>query len=83
MTEQQKAKEIEKKEREIYGRYWIWEEYFSEKNEQKWLDTAEELKHVNPQVIQDIEDFLLLKGFKESKKEVIKELIEADRLARI
>jgi hypothetical protein len=60
LSDHQKQQEIEKKEREIYGRYWIWEGYFNEKNTPKWLETAEALKHINPQVLQDIEDSILL-----------------------
>jgi len=51
LSDHQKQQEIEKKEREIYGRYWIWEGYFNEKNTPKWLETAEALKHINPQVL--------------------------------
>jgi hypothetical protein len=34
---------------------------------QKWLDTAEALKHINDHVLQDIEDSILLEGFKGMK----------------
>ena len=43
----QKEKEAEDKERAIYGRYWIWDGYFSDKGKDKWLDAAEALKHIN------------------------------------
>lgn len=46
-SEEQLKREQEDKEREIYGRYWIWEGYFSEKSKDKWLDAAEGLKHIN------------------------------------
>lgn len=36
------------------------------------------LKHVNPHVIQDIEDSILLKGFGKEKPEKIKTMIESD-----
>ena len=67
LTEEQIAALEEKKEREIYGRYWVWEGYFNEKNKEQWLDTAEALKHINDHVLQDIEDAILLEGFKEIK----------------
>jgi|TARA_B110000285_G_C15028291_1_gene565340 hypothetical protein len=46
-SEEQIKKEKEEKERLIYGRYWIWEGYFSDKTQEKWLNTAEALKHIN------------------------------------
>lgn len=64
LTDDQKKARLEEAERKKYGRYWIWEGYFNEKNEQMWLDTAEALKHVNEQVIEDIEDVILLEAFK-------------------
>lgn len=67
-----------------YGRYWIWEGYFNEKIKQKWLDTAEALKHINDHVLQDIEDFILLKGFGRGvKPDKIREMIEDDHKSRI
>ena len=84
MTEQQQQEALEKKEREIYGRYWIWEGYFNEKNKQQWLDTAEMLKHINVHVLQDIEDAILLEGFKEIKQvKKIEDKIEFDETERI
>ena len=38
-------------DREIYGRFWIWEGYYNEKNQPQWLETAEALKHVNNHVL--------------------------------
>ena len=64
LSEAQLAQKKEEDERKKYGRFWIWDSYFSEKNMQKWLDTAEALKHINNHVLQDIEDFILLEGFK-------------------
>jgi len=67
LSEAQLAAKKEEEERKKYGRFWIWESYFSEKNMQKWLDTAEALKHINDHVLQDIEDYILLEGFKGMK----------------
>ena len=67
LSEAQLAQKKEEEERKKYGRFWIWESYFSEKNMQKWLDTAEALKHINDHVLQDIEDSILLEGFKGMK----------------
>lgn len=67
LSEAQIAQKKEEEERKKYGRFWIWDSYFSEKNMQKWLDTAEALKHINDHVLQDIEDSILLEGFKGMK----------------
>lgn len=83
MSEHQKQQEIEKQERAIYGRYWIWDDYINEKNKDKWLETAEALKHINVQVLQDIEDYILLQGFKGIKPNKIKELIAEDHWMRV
>jgi len=83
MSDAQKAHAHEEEELAKYGRYWIWEGYFNEKNKQKWLDTAEALKNINDHVLQDIEDFILLEGFKGTKPEKIRQLIEDDHNLRI
>ena len=59
-SEAQIAAEEEEKERKIYGRHWVWDGYFNERNKDQWLETAEDLKHVNDMVLQDIEDYILL-----------------------
>jgi hypothetical protein len=51
MSEKQALEEADRKERKMYGRYWIWDGYFNEKNKQQWLDTAEQLKHINDHVL--------------------------------
>lgn len=80
-SEAQKQAAAEKKEREEYGRFWIWEGYFNEKNKDMWLDTAEMLKHINDHVLQDIEDAILLEGFKGQKG--INSVINVDVQQRI
>ena len=82
-TELDLEREKEAKERAIYGRYWIWEGYFNDKKKDLWLETAEMLKHVNPHVLQDIEDFILLEGFKGIKSDKIRTEIEEDQRNRI
>jgi len=83
LSDAQRIAAEEKKQRELYGRLWIWEGYFNEKNQQKWLDCAEALKHVNDHVLQDIEDFILLKGFGKEKPDKIRQLIDDDHKERI
>ena len=83
MTDDQLKARKEEEERKIYGRHWIWDGYFSEKNTQKWLDTAEDLKHINDHVLQDIEDAIILEGFKGVKKDKLKSVIEDDHLSKI
>lgn len=64
LSEAQKQAAIDKAEREQYGRYWVWEGYFNEKNKDIWLETVEMLKNINDHVLQDIEDAIMLEGFK-------------------
>lgn len=70
-------------ERLIYGRQWIWEGYFNEKNCDQWVATAEALKNVNDHVLQDIEDFILLEAYKDKKPDQIRQIIENDHSMRI
>jgi len=65
-------------ERKLYGRFWIWEGYYNEQNNDKWLATAEALKHINDHVLQDIEDSILLEAFKGMKQDKIRDFIEND-----
>lgn len=78
LSDEQKKKHLEEAERKKFGRYWVWEGYFNEKNEQKWLDTVEALKHVNEQVLEDIEDYILLEAFKPWKEDKIQKFIDED-----
>lgn len=71
MTEKEIVLLQEKKEREKYGRFWLWENYSNPLNEPKWLENAERLKHINDHVIQDIEDHILLLSFKNMKQHEI------------
>jgi hypothetical protein len=82
-SDAQLEKEKEEKERAKYGRFWIWEGFFSDKTQEKWLTCAENLKHINDQVLQDIEDAILLKGFKGMKPKQIEAEIENDHKARV
>ena len=66
-SEHQKEQEAEDNDRKKYGRYWIWDGYFNERNKDQWLETANDLKNVNDMVIQDIEDAILLQAFKGQK----------------
>lgn len=83
LSDAQKIHEAEKKERETYGRFWVWEGYFNEKQKETWLETAEALKHINSQVLEDIEDYILLKGFGRMSAEKIRDKIDADHKQRI
>jgi hypothetical protein len=75
-SEAQIAAEHEEKERKKYGRFWMWEGYFSDKNKEKWLQCAEALKHINDHVIQDIEDHILLEAFKGQNAKKIEQSID-------
>lgn len=74
-----------KEEAEIrkYGRTWIWEGYFNEGAKPQWLETAEMLKHVNSHVIEDMQDAIMLEGFKGMRSEKIRVEIEEDIKRRI
>lgn len=63
LDEEAIAKKLEEKERKKYGRLWIWEGYFNEKRMPIWLEVAEKLKHVNPHVLEDIQDKFMIEGF--------------------
>lgn len=59
------------------------EGYFNEKNRDTWLQTADILKTVNDQVIEDIEDYILLEAFGDMDTAKINEIIDADQVKRI
>jgi len=62
-SEAQKEKERDRLEIEQYGRMWIWEGYCDPKNRDHWLTAAEKLNHINTHVLEDIEDYILMKGY--------------------
>jgi hypothetical protein len=57
---------------------WIWEGYFSEERREAWIAAAEKLRRINPHVLQDIEDYILLQGFRGKKIGDVKKIIEND-----
>lgn len=61
-----------------YGRMWVWEGYYDPDRTVQWLDAVDKLKSINSHVIQDIEDHILLHGFKGKKPLEIKRIIEID-----
>jgi hypothetical protein len=46
---------------------WIWEQYFNDNKKEMFIAAAEKLRKINPHVLQDIEDHILLEGFKDKK----------------
>ena len=56
----------------------MWEQYFNESKKEQWLAAAEKLRKINPHVLQDIEDHILLKGLKSKKLTEVKKIIEQD-----
>lgn len=57
----------EKKETvDQYGRYWMFVNYFSESEEMMnlWTTGSEAMSRINPAVLTDIDDHILLQGFK-------------------
>lgn len=54
-----------KKELAEYGRTWVWENFYKEDEEKKafWYAGAAALRRINDQVLDDIRDYLMIKGF--------------------
>lgn len=57
-------KELERQEIKKYGRMLIWEGYTHPSKTETWIGASEKLRHINSHVIQDIEDYIMLDGFK-------------------
>ena len=62
-------KKLEEEEMKKYGRKWIWQNYISENRKEDWLNVAEDLRHINDHVIQDIQDYILISAFPKKKQE--------------
>lgn len=62
-------KKLEEEEIKRYGRQWIWEKYISDSRKDEWVETAETLRHVNEHVINDIQDYILIRGFKRQQQQ--------------
>lgn len=82
-NEAQKQANEEERERVQYGRFWIWDGYYNQKNQETWLTLAENLKNINVKVLQDIQDYILLGGFKGTKPEKVRQFIEDDHKDRV
>jgi hypothetical protein len=79
MKEYRKKKQLEEDEINKYGRQWIWEKYISDNRKEVWLETAETLRHINKHVVSDIQDFIMIQGFKkehQKKRQLIDEKVE-------
>jgi hypothetical protein len=64
----QKQKLHDEAEMKKYGRKWYWQNYISENRKVDWDNAAEDLRHINVLVIQDIQDFILIEGFSKAKQ---------------
>lgn len=51
-----------------YGRMWVWETYISENRKNDWKEIAEIMRNINEHVIQDIQDSILIHGFKKQQQ---------------
>jgi len=69
IIEAAKVAALYKRELATYGRTWIWENYYKDDQDRKdiWLAGAGSLRRINVQVLEDIEDYILLKGFTSGK----------------
>lgn len=65
VIEQARVVALYKRELLQYGRTWVWENFYKDDEDRKgfWLAGADALRRINVQVLDDIEDFILLKGF--------------------
>jgi len=76
-----KAKDIA-----TYGRTWVWEDYHEEKDEinAMWMSGSDGIARINVAVLEDIEDMIILKSFKDAKmsKDSIQKLIDANLLTQ-
>lgn len=66
IAEKKKA-EQEAADKEMFGRYWIWNNYFSEEKRDLWQSSAQLLRHINKHVLEDMNDFILMKVFNLTK----------------
>lgn len=57
---------------------WVWEQYFNDEKKESWIAGAEKLRRINPHVLQDIEDHILLQGLKGKKMADVKKIIDVD-----
>lgn len=62
---------------------WIWEGYFHPNSVERWMSAAEKLRKINDHVLQDIEDYILLEGFKGKKPIDVKKMIDSDHNQRL
>jgi hypothetical protein len=77
--EYRRQKLLDEEEFKKYGRKWIWQNYISENRKNDWLKVAENLRHINDHVIQDIQDQILILGFpkqKQTNRTAIKEEVD-------
>ena len=63
----------------LVQRTWIWENYYNDDQDRRnaWLAGAAALRRINRQVLEDIEDFILLKGFTQDGQRLQTEAIAA------
>jgi len=67
--ERRKVEAAKKADIAKYGRTWLWEDYLEDKDEVRkiWMDGSDAISRINPHVLEDIEDILIMEAFKGSK----------------
>lgn len=67
--ERRKAAAAKAKDIATYGRTWIWEDYHEDKEEltQAWLAGAASIARIDGQVLEDVDDWIIIQGWKDSK----------------
>lgn len=58
----------------MFGRYWIWDTYLSENKRDLWQASAQLIRHINVHVVEDMNDFILMKIFKLKKEDDYKKM---------
>ena len=58
----------------MFGRYWIWDNYFTVEKRDYWQSSAQLFRHINVHVLQDMNDYILMKIFKLKKKQDIEKM---------
>ena len=67
--ERRKVEAAKKADIARYGRTWLWEDYLEDTDVVRkiWMDGSDAISRINPHVLEDIEDILIMDAFKGSK----------------
>jgi len=74
IKEEKRVKQAEEDAK--YGRYMLWEGIVPEQRYEEWKQAADKIDGINPHVIEDIQDYVILQSYKPETPEGKKELVE-------